>query len=140
MEMRAQAIQRAQKRLCRHVRSRYELIKPAPTQGMFNARCFENAVEYARQHSEDGLEVVEVIYIDNGEPVLHYINRVPETGAYLETTLGWRADLLEYYFIRRIHPDDHRHIHSEFSRALDDWTYQFTSWFDRNYLLIKRIL
>ena len=125
-------------RICLHVRSRYQMIKPKPTAGMFNFRCHENAVEYQRLHPE--CHIVEVIYIDNGDPILHYVNYDPATGDYLETTLGWRAEVLEYYKIREIHPDDYRRIPSEFSRALDSWLYQFTNWFQRFFFRINRVL
>ena len=52
------------KRLAEHVRSRYELIRVKPTLGLFNFRCYENAVEYVRRYPQ--LEVHEVIYMDNG--------------------------------------------------------------------------
>jgi hypothetical protein len=87
---------------------------------VFNFRCFENAVQYAHDHP--GHEVIEVIYIDGGDPILHYVNFLPESGEYVETTLGWRAEHLEYYRVRRIHPDDWKHIHAEFDRALTSWT------------------
>lgn len=125
-------------RLIRYVRSRYEMIQPEAVQGMFNCRCFENAVEYARTHP--GLEVIEVIYVDGSEPILHYINRDPESGKYLETTLGWMAPYLEYYHVRKIHPDDHPRIGREFERSLDSWAEQFTNWFHRNILGIRRVL
>ena len=125
-------------RICMHVRSRHQMIKPLPTVGMFNFRCHENATEYQRQHPECG--IVEVIYIDNGDPILHYINHNPETGEYLETTLGYRAEHLEYYKIRDIHPDDYRRTPAEFSRSLDSWLYQFTNWFERFFFRIDRVL
>jgi hypothetical protein len=124
--------------VCNYVRTRYEMIKPEPTLGLFNFRCFENAVEYARRYPE--LEVIEVIYLDGGVPILHYINRDPANGKYLETTLGWRAQYLEYYHIRKIHPDDHRYLPGEFDRSLGSWLHQFTTWFDRKVLRIGRIL
>ena len=121
-----------------YVRSTHEQIKPEPTLGLFNFRCYENAVEYRRRYPE--MEVIEVIYIDNGEPILHYLNRDPVSGAYLETTLGWRAEYLEYYFIRKVHQGDHRWVSGEFERGLDVWLYRFTNWFERNILRVKRVL
>ena len=129
---------KVQAHLLNFVRSRYELIKPDPTLGLFNFRCFENAVEYVRCHPE--LEVCEVVLVDCGMPILHYLNRDPSSGKYLETTLGWKAEHLEYYLIRRIHIDDHKYIGSEFDRALLGWLQQFTTWFDRQILGIERIL
>lgn len=130
MLTKASAQRAIHERLRRFVRTRYELIKPRGVQGLFNFRCFENAVQYAQQHP--GLEVVEVIYIDGDDPILHYVNFNPESGEYLETTLGWRAEHLEYYRVRRIHP--------EFSRALDSWTEEWATWWQRKVLGVTRVL
>jgi hypothetical protein len=112
--------QDAQERISNHVRSRYEKIKPIATQGVFNFRCFDNSVEFARLHP--GIEVVEVIYIDCDEPVLHYLNYCPNTGNYLETTLGFYADTdIEYFLIRKIHPSLHKRIWAEFDETRKTW-------------------
>jgi hypothetical protein len=113
------------------------MIKPEPVQGMFNFRCHENCVEYVRQRPDEGLSIVETIYIDGGQPILHYLVRDPARSRYLEVTLGWRAEHLEYYLIRPIHPEDYRHIHSEFSRSREDWCDEFVGWFGRNVLRIE---
>ncbi|MFZ9191162.1 MAG: hypothetical protein ACO204_08645 [Schleiferiaceae bacterium] len=97
-------------------------------------------MEYVRLHPEEKLSVVEAVYIDGGEPTLHYLVHDPTMGRYLEVTLGWRADYLEYYVVRTVHPDDHKHILSEFHRALDDWTEEYVGWFGRRVLGIKRVL
>lgn len=138
--MKQRLLKRAQERICRRLRARFTMVKPEPVQGMFNFRCHENCVEYVRQRPEEKLAVVETIYIDNGEPILHYLVHDPAAGRYLEVTLGWRAEHLEYYVVRPIHPDDHRHILSEFQRALDDWTEEYVGWFGRKVLGITRVL
>lgn len=136
--MKAKATREIEERLKRYVRSRYELIRPEATLGLFNFRCYENAVEYARRYPE--MEVIEVIYVDGTKPILHYINYDPLDKKYLETTLGWRAPYLEYYYIRPIHPNDYPHIEDEFERSLYSWLEQFTNWFHRKILRIERIL
>lgn len=124
------------KKICIYVRSRLEMVKPESAQGLFNQRCFMNAVQYCADNP--GHEVYEVACIDNGHPFLHYINRETSTGKYLETTLGWQADHQEYYIIRMVHQDDHKKISEEFSRSLDSWKFQFTNWFQR--LFIDRVM
>lgn len=134
----SKAQDRAHKRICEYVRARCGLVKVDPEAGLFNYRCHCNAVEYARTHKN--VEVLEVIYIDNGDPVLHYINLRTDTGALLETTLGFMADDLEYYIIRTIHPDDYKGIVSEFHNSLNSWLIDFTSWFDRLILRVDRVV
>lgn len=130
--------QKAQTRLLRFIRTRYALVKPEATLGLFNFRCFENAVEYSRRYPE--LEIVEAIYVDEGEPCLHYLNFDPAASKYLETTLGWRAPHLEYYVIRKLYQDDYKYIHHEFERALASWTEQFLPWPLRILFNLKRTL
>lgn len=138
--MKQRMLKRAQDRICRRLRARFTMVKPEPVQGMFNFRCHENCVEYVRLHPEEKLAVVEAIYIDGGEPVLHYLVHDQAADRYMEVTLGWRAEHLEYYVVRTLHPDDHRHILSEFQRALNDWTEEYVGWFGRKVLGITRVL
>ncbi len=139
--MRQRAIKRAIKRahelIARRPRARYQGIRPKPEWGLFNFRCHENCVEYLRTHPGRGLRIAETVYLDEGEPVLHY---VVVDDRYLEVTLGWRAEQLEYYLVRVLDERDHARIHSEFNRSLADWTEEFTSWFDRRVLGIDRVL
>lgn len=136
--MRQRAINRAYERIARRLRARFQGIRPLPEQGLFNFRCHENCVEYLRTHPHRGLRIAETIYLDRGTPILHYV--VVDGDRYLEVTLGWRAEQLEYYLIRVLDERDHAHIHDEFDRALTDWLHDFTSWFDRTILLVDRLL
>lgn len=136
--MRQRAIKRAQGRIARRLRARHQGIRPTPEAGLFNLRCHENCVEYLRTHPDRGLRIAETVYLDEGEPVLHYV--VVDGDRYLEVTLGWRADQLEYYLVRVLDERDHPRIHSEFTRSLDDWLHEFTSWFDRRVLGVGRVL
>lgn len=128
---------RIREAICLWVRARHEMVKPKAAQGLFNYRCFSNAAEWARTHPGD--TIVEVVYIDDGYPILHYLN-VNAEGDYLETTLGYRANNLEYYLIRRIHQDDHAQIEQEFNRALRYYLLRFTNWFHRRIIGIDRVL
>ena len=125
--------ERLNARVCMYFRSRYELIKPLPIQGLFNYKCFYNVAEYVRLNDEIG--IVEVVYIDDGYPVLHYLNYDPATQEYLETTLGFLAEQNEYYKIRSIHPSDYNNIAQEFSRSRDSWNNQFLKWYHKLVLI-----
>ena len=136
--MKEKAIRSIHDKLKRYVRSRYEMIRPEATLGLFNFRCHENCVEYLRTHPDRGLRIAETVYLDGGEPILHYV--VVDGDRYLEVTLGWRAEQLEYYLIRVLDERDHARIHSEFDRSLTDWLHDFTSWFDRAILRVEMVL
>lgn len=122
--------------VCLYVRTRYSMIDVEPLQGMFNQRCFDNVVQYAKSNS--GYGIAEVIYIEGDTPALHYLNT--KDGAFYETTLGWRADSVEYYKIRTIHPNDWESIRSEFNRSNHSWLRQVSTWFDRMVLRIDRVV
>lgn len=121
----------AQRRIVAHLRATYTQARAEPTQGLFNFRCHENCVQWVRQHPDEDLEVVETIYVDCGEPVLHYVVRERATGRLLEVTLGWRAKQLEYYPVRALLPDDLDHVHAEFERSLDHWLRAYVPWWGR---------
>ena len=59
---------------------------------------------------------------------------------YLEVTLGWRAEQLEYYLVRVLDERAHARIYSALNRSIEDWTHEFTSWFDRAILRVERVL
>jgi hypothetical protein len=138
--MRAFTRKTAQANLVRALRSTHTQIKPLEIQGLFNFRCHENSVQYVRDNPSRLLEVVETIYLDGGEPALHYLVRDKVTGDFLEVTLGWRTRQLEYYMTRALLPGDLDHIHSEFSRSLDHWRDLYVSPVARVLLRIDRIL
>lgn len=138
--MKQRLVRSAQRRIVQRLRARFELVKPRAAQGLFNLRCFENVVQYVQDRPEEPLGIVEAIYIDNEQPVLHYLVHDSAAGEYLEVTLGWRAPYLEFYRTRPIHPSDWDSIHSEFYRAAADWCEEFVGWFGRKILRIDRVL
>ena len=136
--MRTARLNKLWQRASDYVKSRHERIYVLPEQGLFNYKCFYNAVEFARKNPNHS--VIEVVYVDGYEPVLHYINQNKETGIYLETSVGFQATSLEYYFIRVVDESEYGRIGQVFRDSLNCWTYQFTNWFDRNILKIDRVV
>jgi hypothetical protein len=129
-------INRAHERIKQRVRSRYQQVKAEPTQGMFNFRCHENAVQYVMTRPEQQLSIYEVMMIDP-TPILHYLVR-DEQGTFHEVTLGVFATPLEYYLIKQVNPDDFMNIGGEFNRSVKDWCEEFVGWFGRKMLRISR--
>ena len=125
---------KAKGRVVAHVNAKYEKIDVASKQGLFNHKCFFNAVQWAVKHPKH--TVVEVMYIDNGDPILHYV--VEHEQKYYEVTLGFLSQSLTYFKLRTIHSSDYRYIGYEFDNAKNEWLYQFTNWFTR--LFIDRIV
>lgn len=133
------ATKRVRERIVRHVRTSHQGIRPIPIQGLFNRRCHDNCMEYLRTHPHDGFGIAEVMCVDDGDPVLHYVVHAHHLG-YLEVTLGWRTPQLEYYLIRILDPQDHQAIYTEFDRSLAYWREEYTSWFDRAILGVDRVV
>lgn len=123
------------KRVLTHIRGRYAEVQVKAEQGLFNDQCFNNCVEYCRTH--EGFGIVECVYIEHGNPILHYIN--VKDGEYYEVSLGWKAERLEYYVLRDIPESDYNDIHRIFDIALTSWEDEFVRWYHR-LLGVKRVL
>lgn len=136
--MKTRLLENAQDAVLMHARTRLKKIVAKPTQGLFNFRCFENAVQYAKEN--DNAIVVEVMLDDNGVPILHFINKDLNTGEYLETTQGWRADHMDYYLIKEIHPEQYAYIGRLFNAGVDSWSDQFAGKWYHKLLGIRRIV
>ncbi len=108
--------------------------------GLFNHKCFNNAVQYYYDNNRKGnkVKVFEVIAISESDPCLHYINYDKNTKTYLETTLGYKANSIEYYLIREVHKDEFTNIENSFKNSLNEWNNRFISWIDRVVFGIKR--
>lgn len=139
MGLRGRVIRAAHRRLVLDLRATRTLERAVPVQGLFNFQCHRNAVQWVRDRGSENLEVVEVVYVEDGDPVLHYCVAEVGTGRLLEVTLGWYAERLEYYRIRTIPAEDHSAILSEFDRALKHWLHRYVGWFGRRVLGIDRI-
>ncbi len=121
---------RAHAKVNLRVRTTLDEVHPVAGPGMFNYRCYYNAAQYQSIH---GGQVIEVIYIEDDDPTLHYINKVGEE--YRETSLGMFI-APEYYQVRVVDPSEYPRIDSTFNRGLRYWTGYATNWFTR--LIIKR--
>ena len=128
-------IDKIKRNVLNFARANYARIEVQPAVGLFNFRCFQNAVQYAVEH---GGQIFECIMVYDGWPSLHYVNYIE--GEYLETTLGYKARSLEYYVTREIHKLDWDDIEDVFDRTLDQWYYKFTNVFDRKILRIDRVV
>ncbi len=117
---------RAHRKLVNYIRTRYDRFFPEPCRGMFNYQCHRNSVNYVLSYPSRNLQVVECIYIDNGDPILHYVVFDPTTGQYKDVTLGhFVANYPEFYKIRTVHPADYLTIEAEFERSMRGWKEQF---------------
>jgi hypothetical protein len=108
------------------IQSTKQMITVIPKQGLFNQQCFDNAAQYQSEHGGD---VIEVVTVRNQWPTLHYINQVD--GEYLETTLGYKADRHEYFYLRIITKEDYKHMNWVFENALATLSRPYLKWYHK---------
>lgn len=137
-----QYIYKTQAKISAKLRSRNERIFPIATIGIFNFRCHQNCVQYVTDNPDKGLEVVECIYLHQGDPeqtILHYVVRNKE-GQYLEVTLGYETSQHEYYFIRKVPEVEYAKITDVFFANLKTWLHEYTNPVLRFIYRLDRIL
>lgn len=140
--LRKKALLKIEKEITSYLRIRFTRIDVTPMRGVFNYRCYWNAVQYVYDHGcPDHLRVVEVVYVDQGgEPCLHYIVENIKENKYHEVSVGYLCNTYTYYLLRVIHKDEWDRIDSTFSNCLDYWLYNYTTWWQRFFLNIDRVL
>lgn len=107
-----------------------ESVGAKAAQGLFNYKCFFNAVEYATRHKD--VEVIMGLYFQDGSVFLHFWNKRDET--HLETSLGHMASDITYYPIRKIHESDWKIIDQIFSEALDYYNDKLIRWYEKPFV------
>jgi predicted aldo/keto reductase-like oxidoreductase len=82
-----------------YIASNFNLIDVIPGACRYNYRCHNNSVHEAlrRKHKQ----IVMCIYIDNGYPIIHFLNK-DKKGSYYDNTLGEWCRYYDYYLIKTI--------------------------------------
>ena len=70
-----------------------------------------NAVHDALNNGHDYIAMC--IYIDEGFPIIHFIN-IDNDGNYTDNTLGRWSETLEYYLVKTIKKDDFFNVNNIF--------------------------
>ena len=78
----------------------------------FNYRCQMNAVHEALEGGHD--KIAMCYYIDNGRPIIHFLNVLPD-GTYVDNTLGRWSEIFTYYLVRYIPKEEFFKVNSIFS-------------------------
>lgn len=86
-----------------YIRCKHQLIKVKPGTCRFNYQCHSNSVHEAVINHDN--EIAMVVYFDDGEPCVHFIN-VYDNDDYVDNTLGVWAERMEMYLIRKISKDE----------------------------------
>jgi len=78
----------------------------------YNFRCHNNAVNDALNNNQDSIAMC--IYIDEGYPVIHFIN-IDNDGIYTDNTLGRWSETVEYFLVKKIPKVDFFTVSTVFS-------------------------
>lgn len=78
----------------------------------YNFKCQMNSVHEALNNSQD--KIAMCFYIDDGEPIIHFIN-INEDGTYIDNTLGRWSEIFDYYLIKTIDKEDFFKINTIFT-------------------------
>lgn len=103
--------EKADKKVIQIINAKYSKINVLPGTCRFNFRCHNNAVHDAINNKDEYIAMV--IYLDEGQPIIHFVN-VDKKGVYTDNTLGQWSQELTYYFVRTIPKDSFFHVYSIF--------------------------
>lgn len=90
---------KADKKVTQVVNAKYSKINVLPGTCRYNFRCYNNAVHDAIHNKDEYIAMV--IYFDEGQPIIHFIN-MDKKGIYTDNTLGQWSTQLTYYLVRTI--------------------------------------
>jgi len=135
--MKGKGKEKIQLRICEHLYNTQEAVGVKPVQGLFNYRCFENAVQYATTHKD--VEVIMGIIVNQGKwPTLHFWNKKGKQ--HLETSIGYRYSEYTYYPLKTVAENDYSSIGNIFDEAVDYWWQTYTKWWQRPFIEDGRIV
>lgn len=99
----------------------------------YNRRCHLNAVQYVKQ--DKAKEVYLCVYIDNGQPIVHFINKKDDK--YIDNTLGWLYEQMEYYIVKQVNETEYNDIWELLKVTKESLTNLHTNSFTRLIFRIK---
>lgn len=74
----------------------------------YNMKCHLNSVQAIKENIAEKVYLVIAIN-ENNKSIVHFINRDQE-GYFIDNTLGWLYEELDYYIVREIKPNEFSRI------------------------------
>lgn len=127
------------KKIIEYVRTNYTYINFEDMQlgdSYYNYKCHLNAVQYVKQAKAD--EVYLCVYVEDGWPIVHFINKTGDK--FVDNTLGWQFEYIDYYIIRKINSDEYKCITDILVQSQRTLNRLFTNVFTRRLFNIKSIV
>ena len=118
------------KKIIEYVRTNYTYINQNDLQLgniIYNYRCHLNAIQTVKEGKAD--EVYLCVTIENNYPIVHFINKKGDK--FMDNTLGWTYENIDYYIIRKINSDEYKNITDILVQAQRTLTRLYTNWFTR---------
>lgn len=118
------------KKIIEYVRTNYTYINLSDMmQGniIYNYRCHLNSVQCVKEGKAD--EVYLCVYVENNYPIVHFINK--QGDKFVDNTLGWTYENIDYYIIRKINSDEYKNITDILVQAQRTLTRLYTNAFTR---------
>ncbi|MZK53347.1 hypothetical protein [Clostridium beijerinckii] len=118
------------KKIIEYVRTNYTYINLSDMmQGniIYNYRCHLNSVQCVKEGKAD--EVYLCVYVENNYPIVHFINK--QGDKFVDNTLGWTYENIDYYIIRKINSDEYKNITDILVQAQRTLTRLYTNTFTR---------
>lgn len=126
--------QRVQERIKEHFYNTYNSVEEVKNaQGVFNQKCFHNAVQYASKRKEAKVVMGMTFYKNSSEPILHFWCKNSE-GEHLEVSTGYQSEYTRYYELREIPEGDWHMICDVFQDAMDHFLDAHCHWHEKIWL------
>lgn len=126
-------------KITEHCISTYDLIdKEQMKLGnlLYNSKCHLNSVQQIKRNQASEIYLCICTEKDNTYLVVHFINKDNE-GFYIDNTLGWRYEQLNYYIIRKVNKYEYDTIWDVLTKAKKMLVNLYTSSFTRFVFNIK---
>ena len=131
---------RGERRVLAHIRAHCEVVRPVPVAAPINFQCHRNCVEYLRAHPGGNYGSREVIYVDGGSTILHYLVEDRRDGQLLEVTLGHECHEYQYFSLVTVPDTDIDRLPERFDEMLKYWRRNFSTWFERAICRVERVV
>lgn len=105
-------------------------------EAVFNGRCHMNAVQKVKEGKADKVFLCMEIDEDDNFICIHFINGTAD-GKYVDNTLGWKYEQIDYYIIREVDESEYHNIWKLLINTRKFLFNLYATWIDKYILRIK---
>lgn len=104
-------------------------------ESFYNHMCHYNSVQKVAEGKADKVYLCMEIDEDDNFICVHFINK--KGNKYIDNTLGWRYEYIDYYIIREVDGSEYRNIGNLLDNTKKFLFNTYATWFDKYILRIK---